>query len=288
MKKRLDPGNQFDTSNKLLDCIGRVFIIAYKESTELLEKFLIEEGFNCTVLRQEDREEFKNLSPSYLCMMNHKQAWEKAMQSEKPSIIVEADFVPVLKFGKLPLPFAANQNDVGICWLYNCAAQVYSVSDLGYAEGFSTSMVAYIITPQSASFLIDLAKEVIEKIGDKTYSTWDSNVDSFLRARKMKNFIPFRNYGEHGGLPNLEHFQNGLSKTHRADVFYGKLAFMPLYASHINKDKIKFFYIRFYARLKGIARLLTGRFLRLQVIKGSSVPVRLVSFAIRRYLSISL
>ena len=285
MKENLSTGNHFYTSNNLLDCIEKVFIIAYKESTELLEKTLIAEGFNCTVLRQEDQEEFKNLSPSYLCMINHKQAWEKAMQSEKPSIIVEADFVPVLKFGKLPLPFAANQNDVGICWLYNCAAQLYSVSDLGYAEGFSTSMVAYIIAPQSARYLIDLAEEVVKKIGNKTYSTWDSNIDSFLRARKLKNFIPFRNYGEHGGLPNLEHFQNNLSKTHRADVLYGQLAFLPIYA---NQDKMKLFYVRFYARLKGIARLLTGRFLRLQVIKGSSVPIRLVSFAIRRHLSISI
>lgn len=265
----------------LVNSIGKVFIIAYKESTEQLEETLNREGLDCVVQRQETKPEYQNFSRSYLCLLNHHRAWEKAALLSKPTLIIEADFVPVLGFGKLPLPFNPNQSDVGISWLYTCAPQVYSISSDGYAEGFSVSTVAYIVTPQGARCLLTLAKEVTEKQGATTYSSWDSTIDPFLRQRKLKNYIPWRNYGEHGGLPNPEHHQNNLSKTHRADVLYGKLAFMPMYA--VNGSRRAFLIVRLQARLKGIARLVTGRFLRLRVLQGSSTPAKILSFAVFRH-----
>ncbi|WP_016950653.1 hypothetical protein [Anabaena sp. PCC 7108] len=269
--------------NFLVDCISKVFIIAYKESTQQLEATLTTEGLECEVLRQEHKPEYQGFSRSYLCLMNHRRAWEIATQQTQPTIIIEADFVPVLGFGKCPLPFNRNQTDVGISWLYTCAPQVYSVSPHGHAEGFSTSAVAYIVTPQAARYLIELSDEITEKVGAFNYSTWDSNIDSFLRERKLKNYIPWRNYGEHGGLPNLEHYQNNLSKTHRADVLYNQLAFIPLYAVGKKNETLAFVWVRFQARLKGIARLLIGRFLRPQVAQTSSYPLRLLKFAIFRH-----
>lgn len=280
--------NQTPSTYRLVDCLSKILIIAYKESTYLLEEVLTKEGFYVEVLRQEQKPEDQSFSRSYLCLMNHRRAWEKAAVESKPTLIIEADFVPVVGFGQLPLPFNTNQNNVGISWLYTCAPQVYSVSEEGYAEGFSTAMVAYIITPQGAGCLIELADEIREKKGGEVYSTWDSGVDKILRAKKLKNYIPFRNYGEHGGLPNLEHYKNGLSKTHRADVLYGKLAFLPMYASDGKGGKLKLLSARLQARLKGIARLATGRFLRVNVVKGSSIPIRLIGFAIRRQLSMRL
>ena len=272
--------------NNLVDCIDKVLIIAYKESTQQLEEILSREGLTCEVQRQETKPEYHNFSRSYLCLINHQRAWEKAAKEAKPTLIIEADFVPVLGFGKLPLPFNPNQSDVGISWLYTCAPQVYSVSSDGYAEGFSVSAVANIVTPQGARCLLELAKEVTEKQGATTYSTWDSTIDQFLRNRKLKNYIPWRNYGEHGGLPNPEHHQNNLSKTHRADVLYGKLAFMPIYAVGDRGGQFQFLAVRLQARLKGIARLVTGRFIRLRVLQGSSVPARILSFAVFRHLSL--
>lgn len=262
---------------RLVNHISRILIIAYKESTEKLEKFFAEAGFECEVVRQEDKPEYQNLSRSYLCLMNHKRAWEKATQESQPTLIVEADFVPVVGFSQLPLPFHPSHNDVGIAWLYTCASQVYSVSELGYAEGFSTSMVAYIINAKSAQHLIHFAEALQAKQEGNVYSTWDSDIDSLLRGKKLKNYIPFRNYGEHGGLPNPEHYKNGLSKTHRADVLYSKLAFSPLYTTEEN-----LFLARVKARIKGIGRLATGRFLRIAVIRGSSTPNRLIAFAVKR------
>ena len=276
------------SSTMLSDWVGKAFVIAYKESTQLLEDALIAEQIECEVLRQEHKEEQKDYSPSYLCMLNHRGAWERAATQSKPTLIVEADFVPVLGFGKCPLPFRPQQHNVGIAWLYTCASQIYSVTSEGYAEGFSTSMVAYIVTAESAKYLIELAEEVSRIPGPTAYSSWDSNVDKFLRTRGLKNYIPFRNYGEHGGLPNPEHRQHGLSKVHRADILYGKLAFLPLYATTAGNSQIKLIQERFKARLKGLARLAIGKFLRLPIIRGSSTPGRLLSFAICRQLSLRL
>ena len=275
-------------TTQLCDRVGQVFIIAYKESTQLLEEAIKQENLPCQVLRQEQKEEYKNYSPSYRCLLNHKRAWESAWQQNQLTLIIEADFVPVLGFGKLPLPFNPDDNTVGVAWLYTCAPQIYSVSQEGYAQGYSTSAVAYLVTPQGACCLIELAEAIKEKIGPSNYSSWDSGVDAFLRARKLKNYISFRNYGEHGGMPNLEHYRNGLSLTHRADVLYGKLAFTPLYVTGRAEGQLTFLRERLQARLKGIARLATGRFLRLPILKGSRVPLRLLGFALRRQLSMRL
>ncbi|BCL35636.1 LPS biosynthesis glycosyltransferase [Nostoc sp. MS1] len=279
---------QETVNNYLINYIDKVLIIAHKEATDQLEVTLKQEEFDYEVLRQESKPEFKDFSRSYLCLLNHRHAWERAAQADKPTLIIEADFVPVIGFGKLPLPFNPDQTDVGISWLYTCAPQVYHVSPEGYAQGYSTSAVAYIVNPQSATYLLELADEVTEKIGATKYSTWDSDIDKFLRQRQLKNYIPWRNYGEHGGLPNPEHKQNNLSKVHRADVLYGKLAFTPLYAVGEQGGTGNFLNVRLQARLKGIARLAVGRFLRPPVVKGSTTPMRLIKFALLRQFSLRL
>ena len=269
--------------------IGDVFIIAYKEPTQSLERTLTHEGFKHEVLKQTHQPEFQGFSPSYLCLLNHCRAWRRAAQSNTLTLIVEADFVPVAGFGKLPLPCRFDQSNLGIAWLYTCAPQLYSVSQEGYAEGFSTSMVAYIVTPQSAQHLLELAETIRRTTGETHYSTWDSQVEQFLRHRNLRNYIPFRNYGEHGGRPNPEHRKHGLSVAHRADVLYNRLAFMPPYAMLNEKpDYIQYLKVRSLARIKGIARLITGKFLRMKVLRHSNVAPRLLEFAIHRQLFMNL
>ena len=92
-------------SNSLIDYVKQVFIIAYKEPTEALESCFREEGFNCEVLRQKHLEEYKGYSNSYLTLLNHCQAWQRIIQENKPTLIIEADFVPVVGISQLPLPF---------------------------------------------------------------------------------------------------------------------------------------------------------------------------------------
>ena len=288
MELNRDRIDNFNTKSNLVNHIGKTFIIAWKESTQELEEYLHKQGFDCEVIRQEDKQENKNFSRSYLCMINHSRAWQRAIEQNQPTLIVEADFVPVLGFGQLPLPYNPHHQDIGIAWLYTCASQLYSISKSGYAQGYSTAAVAYIINSNSAKYLLEMTAQIKNNVSPNNYCTWDSDIDKFLRAKKLKNYLPFRNYGEHGGLPNPEHHRQGLSKTHRADVLYGKLAFCPLYASGKFGKYLTYLSVRLYGRLKGIARLLTGKFLRWRVIKGSSVPFWLISFSVRRHLSMHL
>lgn len=282
------------TRKRLVEGIAQTFVIAYKEPTEQLTAVLTEAGCDCSVLRQVHQPGYETYSPSFLCLLNHRSAWELALRSQKPTLIVEADFVPVKNFDQLPMPFDPTATDTGIAWLYTCAAQVYNVTDTddaAYAQGYSTSMVAYIVTPQSARLLIELAAQVEKDPGPRAYSPWDSGIEYYLRDAGLKNYVPFRNYGEHGGLPNLEHKQNKLSKAHRADVLYGPLAFAPMYAypnGHTTAQANGWQWLkgRIYGRIKGFGRLLLNKYLRTEVIRKSDQGARLVRWAIARQLTL--
>ena len=229
---------------------------------------------------------YETYSPSFLCLLNHRSAWELALRSEKPTLIVEADFVPVVNFAQLPLPFDPADADLGIAWLYTCAAQVYNVitgeANERFAQGYSTSMVAYVITAKSARLLIELAAQVEKDPGPRAYSPWDSGIEYYLRDRGAHNYVPFRNYGEHGGRPNLEHRQNKLSTAHRADVLYGKLAFAPMYAEVNGRvNAWQWLKGRAYGRIKGLGRLVMMKYLRGEVVQKSSQGGALIRWAIR-------
>ena len=270
--------------------IGKTFVIAYKEETEQLVRSLTAEGLTCVVQRQTHKPGYETYSPSFLCLLNHCEAWKMATQSDKPTLIVEADFVPVQNFGTLPLPYNPDDPQLGIAWLYTCAPQIYNVTQTPhgrFAQGYSTSMVAYIITAQSAQLLIDLAAQIEQNPGPKAYSPWDSGIEYYLRDRGFNNYVPFRNYGEHGGAPNPEHKQNKLSKAHRADVLYGPLAFAPIYAQKSAKtSRMEWLKGRAYGRTKGIGRLLLLKYLRSEVVQKSAQGDELIKWAITRQLTV--
>ena len=270
----------------LHDQVRQIFVIACTEDTSLLEQVLNREGMQVEILRQPPVSSSIQYSRSYLCLMNHVRAWQKIVEKDQPGLVIEADFVPVNGFGALPVPCDLTVKTTGLAWLYTCASQIYSVSEQGYAEGFSVSTVAYLVTPDAARALLSYAEEVRSEYGETRYSPWDSGVEGFLRSRGFKSYIPFRNYGEHGGIPNPEHLQNRhlwkqLSSSHRADTLYGKLAFLPAYA----KTDGELFQARLYARVRGLGRLLTGRLLRRSIVMRSSVPWRLIGFALRRQIT---
>lgn len=313
----------FGTHQKLLECVGQTLVVAYKESTEQLTEVFNQAGYECSVLRQVHQPGYEAYSSSFLCLLNHRKAWERALQSNQPTLIMEADFVPVKKFFELPPPFDPLDAEMGMAWLYTCASQIYNVSDstqtqqnpslsTGHrcrrvqqtpiqgpgrratqgvthrlAQGYSTAMVAYVVTAKSAAALLELAAQIERFPGPTAYSAWDSGIEYFLRDAGFRNYVPFRNYGEHGGRPNPEHRQNKLSKTHRADVLYGQLAFPPMYA-YVNGQvsRWEWWKVRTHARLKGCGRLLLNKYLRAEVFRKSRQGWELVGFAIARHLTL--
>lgn len=260
----------------LATAIPTVLIIAHKETTTQLETCLSATGFTPQVLRQTTTPAMQTYSPSYCCLLNHHSAWTQIAQSDRPAIIIEADFVPIAHLGQAPLPCPIDLATTGLTWLYACAPQLYSVTPEGHAEGFSASTVAYILTPAAAAALLTFIAPYSHT--PDQYTSWDSELAEYLRKRGFTNYIPCRNYGEHGGRPNPEHHTNGLSAVHRADLLYDRLAFSPPYAESPTHIWIE----RSRARLKGLGRLLTGRYLRPKICRNSSIPLRLLRFAILR------
>ncbi|MEB3268153.1 MAG: LPS biosynthesis glycosyltransferase [Leptolyngbya sp.] len=277
----------------LAQCIGQTFILAYKEDTTVLASALEQAGLPSQVVRQVHQPGYDTYARSYLCLLNHRAAWERAAQAQQPSLIVEADFVPVRHMGALPPSFDPQDDTLGIAWLYTCAPQVYRITDQGYGEGYSTAMVAYVITPRSAQAMVDYADQIAADPGPTAYSPWDSGLDYYLRDRGFLNYVPFRNYGEHGGISNPEHRnyvhrQRRLSGAHRADVLYGPLCFLPPYAqTHAGTfSRWDYFQGRLYGRIKGLGRLLLGKYLRVPVLRSADRPLLLAWFALRRQLTL--
>lgn len=267
----------------LRQSIAQIFVIAYQEDTTLLETFLDRAKFPYHILRQAKNEMPADFSRSYCCLRNHCKAWQRVVNSGAPGLIMEADFVPVKGFADLPMMCDVNDVRTGMAWLYACAPQLYYVTQAGFAEGFSVSTVAYVVTPPAAIALLELAEQIRLEYGECHYSPWDSQIEGFLRSRSLISYIPFRNYGEHGGIPNPEHAQNRdrwkqLSSCHRADRLYGELAFLPAYALN---DRA-YYQARLYAWLRGLGRLFLGRFLRWKVLRQSNEPLRLLGFALKR------
>lgn len=271
----------------LSQTIAKTLVIAYKESTKKLETCLNQEGLSCQVLRQIHLPEYQGYASSYLCFLNHYKGWKIAAQETEPTLIVEADFVPVVGIGNLPLPLDPERSNAGLAWIYTCAPQIYSVSTTGYAQGFSTATVAYLLTPIAAQVLMEFGQDIIANADPTRYITWDSSIEDFLRQKGLVCYVPFRNYGEHGGKPNPEHKVAGLG-THRADVLFGKLAFHPFYAEGQGNPQRVLWQTRLTSRLKGIIRLLLGKYLRWKVMLNSSTPLRMLSFAIRRQFTFRL
>ena len=284
----------------LRDFVSRAYIISYQEDIEPLKQNLTSQGFECISMRQKYSEHDRDYSRSYLCLLNHVRAWEEIVATQAISAIVEADFVPVRQMGKLPIPCDLQRDrfgkvtlepfaDFGIAWLYTCAAQVYSVSETGKAIGYSSSMVAYLVSPQAAAILLEHAESIHQQFGPRTYSVWDSQVEHVLRSRGFQSYIPFRNYGEHGGHPNHEHYLAKLSREHRADVLYDSLAFTPQYCYGGRYPVwLKGFLARIFARAKGLGRLVCQRYVRRGVWKKSSRPHWMIGFAILRQLTLRL
>ncbi len=53
------------TQNRLVDCVGQTFVIAYKEPTEQITAMLTGAGFDCSVLRQVQQSGYETYSPSF-------------------------------------------------------------------------------------------------------------------------------------------------------------------------------------------------------------------------------
>jgi hypothetical protein len=235
-----------------------VVIVAHDEDTALLRKALLAEGFTVDEVRGPYTPEQLKFSAIMRCFVNHANAWRIAANRDQPTIIVEADFVPVRGFGELPAPIPAEKLSNSLAYLYSIGPQVWDLAGRNLARGHGGGAVALLVHPRIASLLLQFFDEQLKANPLGEYSPFDTKIGYWLNERGVDSFIPYRHYGEHGGIGNPEHVTAGLGRPHRADALQGRLSFLPIYA---NGSASRFWKIRIRARLWGLLRLLCGRFL---------------------------
>ncbi|MCP5421027.1 MAG: LPS biosynthesis glycosyltransferase [Gammaproteobacteria bacterium] len=274
------------TEKKIRDLVSLVIIVAYKEKTSRLECAFAKEFFSTLVVRPNYSDEELGYSQTVRVLINHFNAWKICAKRATSTIVVEADFVPCVGFGDFPVPFSESMSSRAWGWLYSCGPTIYELiqeADCVYARGHSAAPVATIIGPEAANILCEFAEQEITEKNPYKYSYWDTYARMFLQKRGVNSYISFRNYGEHGGIPNPEHKIAGLkSVTHRADVLMNQLYFLPDYA---HNRKIVFVKIRCFAKIKGWMRLIFFRTLEKQTLIQSSQRMDLLKFAFIRLLS---
>jgi hypothetical protein len=266
---------------QLRDVTRSVFIVAYKENTEQLEDYFRRQGFTVFVSRKQYSDREMSYAAVMRCLMNHRDVWQIIANEKQHAIVVEADFVPIEHFSEAEAPFDPQLTPAAVGWLYAGGPVLYEIDEFGYAIGHSSTMVALLIGAQAASALLAFADKEIQESGGK-YVPWDTYLSHHLRrGMDIPTYIPFKQYGEHGGLPNQEHAQFGMRSWHQGDILAGPLAFLPLYAQG---SWWRYRFIRLRARLRGWLRLVLGRYLEMPAFRGSKQKGLLLAFALLRWL----
>lgn len=254
-----------------------VYIVRHNEDVSALYSTLESEGFCVHEVRGPYDPGMVGWSANTLCMVNHRNAWRRIVEGGVLAIVVEADFVPVRGFGNLPLPFDRRQGRDALGYLYAVGPQLWDLE--GGLRGHAGGGVAYAVDARVARLLIRFAEEEILSASPERYMGWDSRLGYWLNREGAQTFLPYRNYGEHGGVSNPEHRQAGLRPHHRADLLAGPLAFLPTYAKG---SRLRFWGVRLRGRTWGLLRLLAGRYLSWHDLRRSQRPAQLVRVALGR------
>lgn len=273
-------GSDLGAWQTLRSVASGVVIVAHNEDTTRLRTVLLTEGFSVEEVRGPYTCEQLSYSAIMRCMVNHANAWRIAATRRQPTIVVEADFIPVRQFGALPAPVPLTKRDTSLVYLYSVGPQIWDLATPGVARGHAGGMVALLIPPKVAELLLEFAQEELRRNPLGQYSPFDSKVGYWLKDRGIESYIPYRHYGEHGGIGNPEHAAASLGRAHRADALCGRLAFTPTYASG---SQLRYWKTRAWARVWGIGRLACGKFLAWHDFARSDRP-RMIRFAVGRLL----
>jgi hypothetical protein len=265
--------------NSLKSICPRVIVVAHHEDTSLLSTALRRQGFELEEVRGPYSAEQQRWSSAMRCLVNHANAWQICTSRNECVIVVEADFVPVRNFGDLPVPAPPAKFRNCLPYLYACGPEVWDL-DGPVARGHAGAMVALVIWPAVARLLLEFFDEQVSANSQGLYCTWDAQLGYWLKQRGVESYLPYRQYGEHGGIGNAEHNGTGLGGTHRADALKNGLEFVPAYA---RGSQWRFRFVRIQARLWACLRLMTGRLLAWHDFVRSDRP-GMIRFALGRLL----
>ena len=260
-------------------CSG-VLIVTYKEDTSALRAALTAEGLTAEEVRGPYTPQQLTYSAVMQALVNHANAWRIAAARDLPTIVVEPDFVPVRGFGDLPVPVPAAEAANSLAYLYSVGPVIWDMATRDVARGHGGSVVALVIPPAVAALLLHFFEDELVINAAGTYRPWDSGMGYWLLKRGIESYLPYRHYGEHGGIGNPEHAKFGLGRSHRADALEAKLAFLPIYA---DGSFARYWATRLRGRLWGLLRLVTGRLLQWHdIVRARGARAALLRFGVGR------
>jgi hypothetical protein len=158
----------------------------------------------------------------------------------------------------LPAPIPPHDDIHYLGYLYIVGPQIWDLVRADLACGHGGGLVAMLIHPTVAKMLLQFLDEQLAVNPRGEYSPFDTKLGYWLKDRGVESYIPYRHYGEHGGIGNPEHARAGLGRPHQADVLQGRLSFLPAYAEG---SLAKYWATRIRARVWGLLRLGAGRLL---------------------------
>jgi hypothetical protein len=241
--------------------VGRSIILTWCEEVDQLSKALKEEGLNPQVQRATYTNEQATFARNTRTFMNHAEAWKRATKHNDYTLICESDFIPCLGLGSFPA-FWPLENKLAWAYLYQGSPRILAVlGERRYLRGHAAPLVAYVINSTVAEILIRFYDYELSVYDPHDYFAFDAHLRWFAMGQGAEAYIPLRHYGEHGGPPNPEHGKLGIlprAGTHRADNLAAPLHFLPQYA---RGSRVRYAVERTKARLFGIARLLSGRWI---------------------------
>jgi len=258
----------------LHDVIDKVIIIAYREDVSRLVSTLKLEGFKVEVLRPNYTHEEMTYSSNSRTFISHRKAWQKAIESSGYTLICEADFVPCRGIGQFET-FWPLENTYAWGYLYQGSPRVLAILGADrFLRAHTSPLVCYVVNRTVAALMIKFFEYEQTEYDLRTYFTFDSHLQWYVMGRGAEAYMPLRHYGEHGGMANPEHGRLGSLPNrgqHRADNLMSSLHFLPAYAKG---SYLAFLRVRVAARLLGLARLMSGRWIiRTNVYHCSTIDV---------------
>lgn len=107
--------------------VSRVRILAQRENTALLVAALESEGLRTSVIRPKYMAEQEAWARNTKCLWGHRTIWQAIVDSgETMCMVCEADFVPCIGLGSLPLPFQVDDAGDALGYLYAGGPEIFS------------------------------------------------------------------------------------------------------------------------------------------------------------------
>lgn len=272
--------------------IRHTVILAYREDTTTLENAFRTEGLSPVVQRPVYTPEEQRYSRTIRCLLNHAAAWRAAAAADGYTLVVEADFVPCRGFADFPAPFDPNRHGpLAWAFLYAGGPRFIRIESGPFICGHAACPVALLISPAVAGHLAAYAEQLVRDTADlSAYSLWDTVFQWHIMGSGALCYLPWRHYGEHGGMPNPEHGASGEGlagrlgvRNHHAECLLGPLAFLPPYA---RGSRMRYLRTRLVAKFVGFARVLIGRVVEPSYPMTRRERIRAYRLAFRRLLSI--